>query len=87
VKKINIYYTPEFIRLWRKIPKQIKNKAVKREKIFRENPFHPQLKTHKLKGALSGFYSFYIDYHWRIVFHFQGKDIYFDAIGTHAIYQ
>ena len=86
MKKINIYYTPEFVRLWRKIPKEIKVKAIKKEAVFRQNPFHSQLKTHKLKGVLKGFYSFSIDYHWRIVFHFQEEGIYFNAIGTHEIY-
>lgn len=75
MKKIQIYYTPEFQKLWRKLPDTVKN------------PFHPQLKTHKLKGVLSGFFSFSIDYHYRIVFHFEEDKIYFDAVGTHAIYR
>lgn len=69
------------------MPEEIKQKAIKKETVFRQNPFHPQLQTHKLKGIFKDFYSFSIDYHYRIVFHFQENDIYFDAIGTHAIYR
>lgn len=87
MKKITIYYTPEFRRLWRKVPENIKKKAATKEKIFRKNPFSPPLRTHKLKGILEGFYSFSIDCHFRIVFHFQDKDIYFDSVGTHSIYK
>ena len=87
MKPAKIYYTPEFLKLWRKVPRIIKNKSPKKEQLLRENIFNPILKTHKLKGKLSGFYSFSIDYHWRIVFHLKGREIYFDAVGTHSIYK
>ncbi|OGY29907.1 MAG: hypothetical protein A3F33_01765 [Candidatus Woykebacteria bacterium RIFCSPHIGHO2_12_FULL_43_10] len=84
---MKIYYTPEFTKLWKRLPKEIKDKAIKKEKLFRQNPFHSQLKTHKLKGVLEEFYSFSIDYHWRIVFHFRSTEVYFDSVGTHSIYR
>ncbi|MDP3733201.1 MAG: type II toxin-antitoxin system YoeB family toxin [Candidatus Daviesbacteria bacterium] len=59
-----------------------------REEIFRKDPFDKKLKTHKLKGELKDFYSFSISYHFRIVFHFEGKDIIvFDNVGTHRVYK
>ena len=80
--------TSTFLKLWKKIPEDIKRKALKKEKLFRENPFHPALKTHRLKGELKNFYSFSIDYHWRIIFHFKsGEVVVFDAVGTHAVYR
>ena len=82
-----IFYTPEFHALWKKVPSQIRRKAINKESIFRTNIFAPQLKTHKLKGVLAGHYSFSIDYHWRIVFSLVGKTVYFLSIGTHAVYR
>lgn len=35
-----------------------------------EDPFDPKLRTHKLKGKLSGSWACWIDYEYRIVFDF-----------------
>lgn len=35
-----------------------------------ENPFHPNLHTHKLKGNLSNIWSCSVDYNYRILFEF-----------------
>jgi len=45
-----IRISPRFEKHYQRLPKEIKEKAEKREKIFRENPFHPLLDTHKLSG-------------------------------------
>ena len=37
-------------------------------KLIEEDPYHISLKTHKLKGRLSGFYSASINFDYRIVF-------------------
>lgn len=85
---MKIYYSHKFIKAYKKIPYEIKLAAEKKEKLFRLNPFDPQLKTHKLKGELSDYYSFSISYHFRIVFHFENdQDVVFDIIGTHAVYR
>lgn len=63
--------------------------------MFRKNPNHPSLKTHKLEGEIKGFHSFSIDYHYRIVFHFEERKengiinsiAVFDTVGTHEIYR
>ncbi len=87
MKLKKVKYSSKFFKDLKKLPKTQLKFVVKKEKIFFENPFDPRLKTHKLKGELSEFYSFSISYHWRIVFHFEGEDIIFDAIGTHAVYK
>jgi mRNA-degrading endonuclease RelE of RelBE toxin-antitoxin system len=48
IKEIKI--SPLFEKRYKKLPKKVKEKAKEKEKIFRENPFHPILKTHKLHG-------------------------------------
>ena len=37
-------------------------------RLIEENPFHPSLRTHKLKGKLRGFLTCSINYYFRIVF-------------------
>lgn len=84
---MKIYYSSKFAKEYKRLPKKVKIAAEKREKIFRVNPFDPGLKTHRLSGKLKEYYSFSIDYHYRIIFEFSGKDIiWFYSVGTHAIY-
>ena len=67
---MRIYYLPKFAKQYKKLPLAIKIQAEKKEKIFRKNPFDKSLKTHKLKGELEGFWSFSVNYSYRIIFDF-----------------
>lgn len=85
---MKIVYGSKFAREYKKLPSSIKDIAEEQEIIFRKDPFDPKLKTHKLKGKLSGFLSFYIGYKYRIIFEFS-KDkntVYFHSVGDHSIY-
>jgi len=85
---MNIYYSPKFAKEYKRLSSQTKKLAEKREKIFRINPFHPSLKTHKLTGHLEGFWSFSINYKNRIVFEFvDANTVHFHSVGTHQIYK
>jgi len=83
-----ILYTPQFKENWRKLSSRVKKKAVRQEKLFRQDVFHPSLLTHKLSGKLANYWSFSIDYHTRIVFRFlkEGEVLFVD-VGTHEIYK
>lgn len=85
---MNIYYSDRFAKDYKKLPKNIKLLAEKREEIFRQNLSDPRLKTHKLKGKLRKYHSFSVNYQYRIVFHFKSDtDIIFDTTGTHEVYR
>lgn len=84
---MKIYYSSKFAKEYKRLSLKIKLSAEKKEKIFRRNPYHPSLKTHKLTGKLKGYFAFSIDYQYRIIFEFVSKDtIWFHSIGTHGIY-
>jgi mRNA-degrading endonuclease YafQ of YafQ-DinJ toxin-antitoxin module len=56
-------------------------------KIFRENPFNPQLKTHSLSGKEKDCWAFWVDYHYRIKFVFlNNAETLFLDVGLHDIY-
>ncbi len=81
---MKIVYSPRFAKNYKKLPIRIKLLAEKREKIFRNNPYDPRLKTHRLTGKLSGFWSFSVDYKTRIIFEIRSEnEIWFLAIGSH----
>ena len=54
--------------------------------FFVRDPFHSQLKTHKLSGKLKDLWSFSVEYDLRVVFYFtkdKPKKAVFVDIGTH----
>lgn len=57
----------------RKFIQSHKDMAVRYEKtlrILQENPYHPSLRLHKLKGNLSEYYSISINIEYRIIMDF-----------------
>jgi len=85
---MNIYYSPEFARCFKKLPKDLQLKALEKEKIFKKDQFDLRLKTHKLSGKLFDRWAFWVDYKNRIIFSFEKKDlVYFHTIGGHDIYK
>ena len=85
---MEIQYLPKFAKQYKKLPRDIQKEAERKEKLFRKNPFDPQLKTHKLGGQLSDFWSFSITHSCRIIFEFADNDIVrFYKIGSHNIYK
>lgn len=84
---MTIYYSSKFAKEYKRLSLRVKLLAEKKENLFRKNPFAPALKTHKLTGKLKEYYSFSIDYQYRIIFEFRNDGIiWFHSIGTHEIY-
>lgn len=85
---MEIRYRPRFVREYRKLPREVKRAAERKEKWFRDDPFDSRLKTHKLHGMLLGFYSFSIHFRYRIIFAFaKDKVVEFYSVGDHSIYE
>ncbi|OQA90972.1 MAG: Plasmid maintenance system killer protein [Elusimicrobia bacterium ADurb.Bin231] len=85
---LKIHTTSDFEKSLKDLPRNIQSLLERKDILFRSDAFHPQLKTHKLKGKLAGFWSYSINYHYRVLFRFITRDevIYYD-IGTHEIYR
>jgi len=84
---MKILYSPKFAKEYKKLSSKIKLLAESKESVFRKDPRHSSLKTHKLTGRLKEYWAFSIDYQYRIIFQFLKKDtIWFHSIGTHEIY-
>lgn len=81
---MEIRVSPRFERDYKKLSRDIKEKAKAREQIFQTNPFDARLDTHQLHGKDDGKWAYSIDYDYRIKFVFLGKGrvLYID-IGTH----
>jgi addiction module RelE/StbE family toxin len=88
----NLIWGRTFLRAFRRTIKKYPSQRKDIEKTLRllsENPFAPQLETHKLKGKLSGVWACRVSYDLRILFDFvkneeQGEDdIFLIEMGTH----
>lgn len=85
---VKIYYSPFFVKKFKKLPSRIRKLAIKKEALFKENMATPILKTHKLQGKLHDYYAFSINREYRIMFAIEADgSVVFIDVGTHSIYQ
>lgn len=85
---MTIRVSSKFRKTYKKLPARIKTKAKEKEKIFRNDPFHSRLDTHKLHGKYKDYWAFTIVGQYRIMFAFADSEtIDFVNIGTHEIYK
>lgn len=84
---MDIAYTPQFLRMFRKLEKDLKEEVVEKIELFAKDPTSSMLKAHKLKGKLKNRYSFSVNYQIRIVYTpLSKKEVAFLAIGGHDVY-
>lgn len=82
---MRIFYSSLFLRSFQKLPRNIQDEFRRRERIFKEDPFSPILKTHKLKGRTE--WAFLITYEIRVIFIFEKDKFSLMNIGDHSIYR
>lgn len=84
----SIYYSTDFVRQFRLMPGAVQKLAVRKEKLFKNNPFHPSLRFHALQGKLQGLFSISVTINYRIIFKIKpGGDVIFISIGRHDVYR
>jgi mRNA-degrading endonuclease YafQ of YafQ-DinJ toxin-antitoxin module len=83
--------SPAFRRSLGKLSDNQFRSAKKAFVIFRQDPFDPRLRTHKIHGLSSAYkktiYSVWIEGDLRATFFLQGSDVISVDIGTHSIYR
>lgn len=63
--------------------KNLDKRFEERRALFLQNPKHPLLDDHALKGSRSSFRSFSITGDIRLIYYLEGETAYFIDIGTH----
>lgn len=62
----------------------VESRFWERTDAFKNNPFDPKLRTHKLSGTLKDLWSFSVEYDLRVIFYFANAErAVFVDIGTH----
>ena len=70
------------------MPEHIRVDFETRIELFKHQPFHTSLNTHKLDGALGTSYAFYLRDGYRVIFDFLGDGIVLLInIGSHDDYR
>lgn len=85
---MNIRTSSKFEKEYKKLPMVVKERAVKKEAVFRKDPFDPRLDTHKLHGKFKNYRALTISGQYRIMFAFlPGNMVDFINVGTYDIYK
>lgn len=80
--------SPRFARSYKKLPWDIQEDFKTKIRIFIQDPRHPALKTHKLKGKLQECLAFRLIKGYRVLFEFSSADkVNLLDIGPHDIYK
>ena len=83
-----VLYSSRFEKSFGYLPSRIRELALKKDKLFRENPFHPSLETHKLGGKFKDTLAYSINKDFRVHFYFLNDEtVVYVNIGTHEIYK
>lgn len=83
-----ILYSTKFVKEFRELPAEMRERAIEKERIFRQNPLHPSLRLHGLNGALKGIWSISVSGGYRMLFERQKNgEILFISVGKHDIYK
>ena len=85
---LTISYKPTFVRQYSKLVPELQAEVKRAIALFAKNPRHPSLRVHKLKGKLKQFFSFSVNYQYRIVFMYESKkNATLLAVGDHDVYR
>ena len=81
---MEIEVTPQFEKLYKKLPQPVKLRAEKQIDYFKIDPLHPSLNVEKLSPKGKNYWSLRIDRKYRIIFKYQiGQVVIFIAVGEH----
>jgi mRNA-degrading endonuclease YafQ of YafQ-DinJ toxin-antitoxin module len=86
---MEVAFKPSFVRQLKKLPTLLKEEVIEKIELFKNEASHPVLKIHKLHGDLKEYFSFSVNYRYRIVFTWEikNKSAIFVAVGDHEVYE
>lgn len=81
---MNLSFTDRFLKLYRNLPNDIRIRVDKQLRLLLDNPKHPSLRFHKMKGSKNQ-WEISVTMNYRIVFQIH-EDVYvLYTIGPHDI--
>ncbi|KKU20078.1 MAG: Plasmid stabilization system [Candidatus Saccharibacteria bacterium GW2011_GWA2_46_10] len=84
---IEVVFTTGFFRQYNKLENDLREEVKEKIELFRKDPHAPMLKAHKLKGKLKGYFSFSVNYRYRVIYEYDSKmTVALLTVGDHDIY-
>lgn len=85
---IELGYKSSFLRQLKKLSPSLREEAIEKVELFKNSTHHAALRVHALKGSLKGWWSFSVNYRYRIIFLWEKKNMsaVLWAIGDHSVY-
>ena len=82
-----VSFSPSFLKKAGKLPPDLQDEIDDKISLFKENPNHPFLRTHRLHGRLCEKWSFSVNYKYRIIFEYLSSDeVKLLSVGSHNVY-
>lgn len=86
--QVRVKYAKVFIKQLEKAPQAIKIAFRERRSLYFNNPLHPKLRNHPLKGKYAGLRSINVNGDWRALYREEKENgemiIVFVLLGTHS---
>ena len=83
-----IVYTPGFLRQYKKLEDDLKEEVKEEIQLFAKDTKKKSLKTHRLKDKLKKYWSFSVNYKYRIVCEYDSKSVVaLLSVGDHDVYK
>ena len=81
---MTISFSKNFVKQAKKLNPELRKKLLERIETFSENPLHPMLRNHQLKGKHKEYRSIDITGNVRVLYLQKEHEAVFDAVGTHS---
>ncbi|HUC89268.1 MAG TPA: type II toxin-antitoxin system mRNA interferase toxin, RelE/StbE family [Patescibacteria group bacterium] len=81
---MTISYSKNFVKQAKKLNLELRKKLLERIETFSENPLHPSLRNHQLRGKYKEYRSIDITGDMRALYLQKEHEAIFDAVGTHS---
>lgn len=81
---MTISYSKNFLKQAKKLSPELRKKLLERMVLFSENPLHPSLRNHPLKGKYKEYRSIDVTSDMRALYLQKEHEAIFDAVGTHS---
>lgn len=81
---MTVGYSKNFIKQAKKLNPKLRQRLQERVRVFIDNPLHPELRNHQLKGKYKEYRSINVTGDVRALYVQQGSEAIFDIVGTHG---
>jgi mRNA-degrading endonuclease RelE of RelBE toxin-antitoxin system len=76
--------TRTFERLFKRLPKEIRDEALEKLVLFLEDPAHPSLRVKRIRGT-NRIWEMSVTMNYRVTFELEGDRVILRRIGTHDV--